>query len=428
MPATVSSKFRVHNAEQFLEAFSETSNTIMYFYLGGPTSFTNDALPPTPTTSTANVEFLPWRDMIGLKRVTSSDVTLSIPRYNWTSGTVYDMYDDTDTNLIESDDFYVLTDEYNVYKCLFNAGGGASTTKPTGVATDRFETADGYIWKFMYKISTSEALKFLTNDYMPVKTLTSNDGSDQWNIQSAAVDGGIDIIKITNGGSGYGSAPNITITGDGTGATANCTISGGIVNKITVLTRGSGYTTATVTFSSGSATGTAIIGPKGGHGANPVEELGGKYLTLNVRLDGTESNTISTVNDFRKVGLIRDPYTYGTSNRHVGTNVRQTYRYTIPSPTTNYVVDETVTIGSNTATVVEWDSTNKYLYTTKPLPKDFANSNYIIGATSTANGLITAVNNPGIQPYTGDIIYTEFRSPISRAADQIEDVKLIIQF
>lgn len=428
MPAIVSSKFRVHNAEQFLEAFSETSNSIMYFYLGGPAAFTSDSSPPTPTNSTANVEFLPWRDMIGLKRVTSSDVSLAAPRYDWTSGTVYDQYDDADTNLIESDDFYVVTDEYNVYKCLFNNSGAASTTKPTGVSTSEFTTADGYIWKFMYKVSTTDALKFLTNDYIPVETLASDDGSDQWDVQQAAVDGAIHVIKVTSGGSGYGSAPSVTITGDGTGATANCTLSGGAVSAVNVTNVGSGYTTATVTFASGAATATAIISPKGGHGANPVEELGAKYVILNVRLDGNESNTISTANDFRKVGLIRDPYSYGTTNRHVATNVRQTYRYTISGATTNYTIDETVTVGSNTATVVEWDSTNGYLYTTKPTVKDFANASYIVGGTSTANGLITAINTPGIQPYTGDVIYTEFRSPISRAADQIEDVKLIIQF
>ncbi len=51
-----------------------------------------------------------------------------------------------------------------------------------------------------------------------------------------------------------------------------------------------------------------------------------------------------------------------------------------------------------------------------------------VDGTSSANGLITAINTPGLQPYTGDVLYTEFRSPISRSADQIEDVKLIIQF
>ena len=45
-----------------------------------------------------------------------------------------------------------------------------------------------------------------------------------------------------------------------------------------------------------------------------------------------------------------------------------------------------------------------------------------------AGGTIAIITTPGLQPYSGDIIYVENRVPISRAADQIEDVKLIIQF
>lgn len=69
-------------------------------------------------------------------------------------------------------------------------------------------------------------------------------------------------IAITNGGSGYTTAPTVTITGDGIGATATCTVSGGAVNTITVTNSGSCYTTApTVSFSGGGngATATATI-------------------------------------------------------------------------------------------------------------------------------------------------------------------------
>ena len=142
MASIVTTKFRVHNAEQFAEAFSETSNTIMYLFIGKNTAFPDDNNPPTPVNSTANVEYTPWRDMYAAKRITTADVTHAIPRYDWTSGTVYDKYDDQDTNLLESDDFYVITEDYNVYKVLGNAGGTASTTKPTGVSTTPFTSAD----------------------------------------------------------------------------------------------------------------------------------------------------------------------------------------------------------------------------------------------------------------------------------------------
>jgi len=31
-------------------------------------------------------------------------------------------------------------------------------------------------------------------------------------------------------------------------------------------------------------------------------------------------------------------------------------------------------------------------------------------------------------PYTGDHVYVENRGPISRASDQIEDIKLVVKF
>ena len=426
MASIVTTKFRVHNAEQFAEAFSETSNTIMYLFIGKNTAFPDDNNPPTPVNSTANVEYTPWRDMYAAKRITTADETHAIPRYDWTSGTVYDKYDDQDTNLRESDDFYVITEDYNVYKVLGNAGGTASTTKPTGVSTTPFTAADGYIWKYMYTVTTAKALKFLTNDYIPVQTLTSDDGTDQYDVQQAAIDGGIHVVNVTAGGSAYGAAPAVTIAGDGTGATANSTITAGVVTAVTITNPGTGYTRAQVTFASGAATATAVISPKGGHGSNAVEELGGKYIMLNVRLDGTESNTFSTANEFRQVGIVRDPYLYGTTTRAVASSFRQSFKYQLSSISGTFTLDETITSGSNTASVVEFTTPN--LFTTLPLNKPFANTASVSGGTSAASGTIAVITTPGLQPYSGDIIYVENRVPISRAADQIEDVKLIIQF
>jgi len=153
---------------------------------------------------------------------------------------------------------------------------------------------------------------------------------------------------------------------------------------------------------------------------------------INARLSGSESNTIPTSNDYRKLGLIRDPLLYGTTTKAYGSNYRTTYRYTIPAPSSNYTVDEVVsaTVGgvTTTAYVVEWDLANKWLFTTRPVPKDITVSTTITGLTSNTSGIVSVVNNPGLQPYTGDIIYVENRGKITRTADQIEDIKLIIQF
>ena len=74
-------------------------------------------------------------------------------------------------------------------------------------------------------------------------------------------------IKITNGGSGYSSAPTVAIAAPASGvqATATATISGGAVTAITINVSGSGYVlsdAAAVTFSGGSGSGAAAYAVK----------------------------------------------------------------------------------------------------------------------------------------------------------------------
>lgn len=61
--------------------------------------------------------------------------------------------------------------------------------------------------------------------------------------------GKVESVVITDGGSGYTSAPTVTITGTGgTGATATATVTDGVVTSVTVTAQGSAYTAATVTI------------------------------------------------------------------------------------------------------------------------------------------------------------------------------------
>ena len=147
---------------------------------------------------------------------------------------------------------------------------------------------------------------------------------------------------------------------------------------------------------------------------------------LNVRLDGNESNTFSTANEFRQVGIVRDPYLYGTTTRAVASSFRQSFGYQLSSISGTFSLDETITSGSNTASIIEFTTPN--IFTTLPLNLPFANTATVLGGTSGATGTIAAITTPGLKPYSGDIIYVENRVPISRADDQIEDVKLVIQF
>jgi len=64
------------------------------------------------------------------------------------------------------------------------------------------------------------------------------------NYNSGAFTAGVERITVEYGGTGYTSAPTVTITGGGgTGATATATITGDAVTSITVTAKGTNYTT-----------------------------------------------------------------------------------------------------------------------------------------------------------------------------------------
>ena len=571
MAALVTNKFRIHNAKQFIEAFDEVSftsgaavtdtsgllNSNMYLFIGKVTGWSDDANPPSPTDSVANTHYENWRDMIAAKKITSSDVSHAIPRKNWTNNTNYFAYTDN-TNTLFSQDFYVMTGDYNVYKCLSNSdsnsGGTAastSTTKPTGTGTAIISTADGYKWKFMYQISASDALKFVTPNYIPVDTVRRSNGylantydnapgQVQYDVETATAasgggNGAVEVVHITTRGlkylsetgnlagvtnttvvtitgtslsaddcivnndiyftsgdasgeggtitdyngttkvvtfspavtapsstDGYAIGPKVVISGDGQGANARCTAnSTGGINATAIISGGNNYSNASITVLSNASQSnsfnpsptavlTPIIGPKGGHGSDAVQELGGFFILINSRLEYSESNNFTTDNDFRKVGLLAQPK-FSNGDFANTTVVDQATAAVVSSWNgTTFAVDELVTGATSGATGRVIDFTgNNTIRMSDIIPSGnsttagyntiygyFTNTEVIAantvgnggsGASATANGA-GAVTGGDLERFSGDIIYVENRSPISRATDQIEDVKLIIEF
>ena len=485
MPAIITDRFRIHNSEQFQEAFSEASGNTMYLGIGRPQAFAtatrgdgrtnnegSDTAPITPADN-LNAQHFPFDDMLAAKKIATSDVTFAIPRRNWATGTTYDIYrhdygeritGGTSTQTANSGvsslhdaSFYVLTTARNVYKCLDNNGNSASTTEPTGTATTVQTLADGYKWKYMYTLSASQQANFLSTDFMAVATDST--------VSSAAVAGAIDIIRIKSAGSGgaNGTHTNIDIRGDGSGGKCSVTVAGGVVTAVTVTTAGTGYTFGTVSNAQIVAAGATsltgaeldvIIPPQGGHGKNAIEELGGFYVMLNTSLEGTESansGDVTVANDFRKITLIRDPNSGGSAAS--ANTLRATKAINLTGVSGSYVVDEKITQATTGAVgkVVEWDSTNNILYYIQTRHNDegvdsngnqtaFSGTNTVTGAggaTGTPTTSTSTINNVSftsgysaseIDHDSGDILYIENRAPITRAADQTENIKLVIEF
>ena len=571
MAALVTNKFRIHNAKQFIEAFDEVAfgsgaaitdssgllNSNMYLFIGKVTGWSDDASPPTPTDSVANTHYENWRDMIAAKKVTSSDVSHAIPRKNWTNNTNYFAYTDN-TSTLHSQDFYVMTGDYNVYKCLSNSDtnssgsvASTSTTKPTGTGTAIISTADGYKWKFMYQIAASDALKFVTPNYIPVdvvrrsnnflaNTFDNAPAQVQFDVETAAAasgggNGAIEVVHLTTRGSqylgetgnlsgvtntttvtitgttlsaddcivnndiyftsgdasgeggtitdfnattkvvtyspattaasstdGYAIGPKVVISGDGQGANVRCTVNAtGAINATAVIAGGNNYSNASITVISNASQSnsfnpsptavlTPIIGPRGGHGSNAIDELGGYYILVNSRLEYSESNNFTTDNDFRKVGLLAQPKFSNGDFANTSVVDQATAAVVSSWNGTAFAVDELVTGATSGATgrVVDFTGNNT-IRMTDVIPAGnsttagfngiygyFTNTEVIAantvgnggsGASATANGS-GAITGGDLERFSGDIIYVENRSPISRADDQIEDIKLIIEF
>lgn len=433
-------KLRINNAEQFKESVSEPSpNTNLYLVYGRTIPWANDSLPPTPNTSVAT-EYEIWNNMIGGKRITGNEMRHVIPRYNWSTDTKYIAYDHMNPNLYADNvRFYVITQDFNVYKCLSNNYSSNSTVEPTSINTTTVtQTSDGYVWKYMYTLSEEEKLNFTSSSYIPVKTIGSNDGSTQWLVQTNAVEGEIDAIVVTAGGTGYTNVANVivTITGDGTGATATAGVNtvSNIVSNVTVTNFGTGYSYADVTISGGGGTGAnarAIISPPGGHGSNPLYELGGFRVMIGAKIRNSEGGILPTSNDFRQVGVIKDPYLLDTTQVATNTAFFQGQIITTAG-SGDFIVDEYVYQGVNLATstfnarVLEWDSANGIVKVVNISGTPVAGT--LNGQTSSVARYITSVNDVDFHPFSGQLLYIDNIKPIIRSSDQTENFRIVLKF
>jgi hypothetical protein len=99
----------------------------VYLTFGYPTPWPNDLNPPQANTSVASY-YETWKNMIGGKKISPYDASLAIPRFNWTANTTYIAYDDNQNSLTKDANtaYYVVTDDFNVYKCIANNYGQPS--------------------------------------------------------------------------------------------------------------------------------------------------------------------------------------------------------------------------------------------------------------------------------------------------------------
>ena len=371
-----------------------------------------------------------------------------------------------------------------------NPAGQNATQEPTtssgnysnGIFTE--SAGAGYVWKYMYTLPTDDVLRFLSSDFLPVVLPTN---ATRIATETAAVDGAVHIALVKDIGSGLPASQTLytAIRGDGAGGVVEFTTTlGGAIDPATVsvVAVGSGYTYASIAVGDGNlfsnqglttpvssigaiAAVEPIISPKGGHGSDFELELNAKRVMTNIRLTyGEGGGDFPVDNDFRRIGIIKDPINSQSLAVASDNTLSGLYAMKITGTGgTDYIADEVIDqdLGGGLkayGTVVSWtldpasttagilkyyQSPAQHLHTDG---KVYAFQNNpaksIDGAQSAASGdpdntvngnvegitLALGYAAPEIDNNSGDIIYVENRRLITRAPDQIEDIKLVIEF
>jgi hypothetical protein len=420
-----------------------------YCFLSRVKSWPTEAIPPAPTQDQKYLKDT-FKNMFVAKKITSSDISPVIERINWTSGEIYDYYDDsTDMYVLDINGtilkrFYIKNRFDQVFKCLWNNNGGVVSTEPyfepgNFNANQIFQGADNYKWKYMYTITSGNKLKFMDDAWMPVPIGTTIPNP----FSSFAGVGSVDVINVTNGGTGYdpsNATITVTVTGDGRFATANATVVSGSITDIVVANTGSNYSYANVSITSSLGSGAVAIAPAspiGGHAYDPVSELGTRHVMMTARFTKDESGKLPTDIDFRQIGIIVNPYAYfGTTTSPANASIyKTTTDFVVSQGFGLYTPDETVyqspngllTASTFSATVLSFDSASNTLklINTQGVAN---NSALIYGATTQTARVVVQQQTPDFIPFSGYLTYLENREPVQRNVDGSEIFKLVLGY
>lgn len=175
---------------------AQIDNDHFYMFAARSLPYISDATPEPNYENDYDSHYFMHEQMYFGKKLLSTDIAYMARQTKWESGTVYAEYDDKD-KLLPDRSFYVITTANRVYKCIYNNGEQPSTSEPTSIATDGMPvtTADGYRWKYMYKIVGENNTKFTTPRFIPI--IRDPD------VALGAIPGAIFNVKIQSGGSNY---------------------------------------------------------------------------------------------------------------------------------------------------------------------------------------------------------------------------------
>ena len=314
----------------------------------------------------------------------------------------------------------------------------------------------------MYSISATDANKFQSANFIPVKSIpfTNINSSvaevEQKAVQDAAVHGQIIGYGIESAGAGYGSAPTLTIKGNGSNAAATATISGGQVVKVEVADSsdaslkiasfGSGYDYANVEVSGGGTPSKPvkvrpILANSGGLGNDATIDFKASAIMFNAKPTGTETLDFVIGQDFRQVGLLKNPQAdsaghggNGVSTAFTASTGRALKALNFSAVNTAFGEDKTILgVTSGAKAFIDKDSGNSVFYHQNDDTgfRSFQAGETVQETDGTGEGVLDSAGafetTFEVNPHTGELLYIDNRSAVTRSADQTEDIKIVIQ-
>ena len=287
-----------------------------------------------------------------------------------------------------------------------------------------------------------------------------------------------------------GTKNGVPIRGDGQDGLASVTFINGKPSEVQVTNGGSGYSFATLDLddvvTGSGASFSVIVPPPGGHGADIYRELGANKVLVYSRIENSDVTNpdFPTGNQFARIGIIENPQSWGSTNLLTSASASGVYGLRLAGAATTSLtvsvdgnVTQTVGVGSTAiGQIIGYDATTKTLQYwqdrsiatnnstgAKPTygyhlnrftatPATGGSTNVIVTTTTgtetlsidtSFTGVSTTVNartyyfgqtynsglaNPEIKKYSGNIIYVDNRPEVTRATNQREDIKIILEF
>ena len=379
-----------------------------------------------------------------------------VPAKDWTANSQYNQYNDNQVGQ-PNVSYYIRTAENNVYICMRNGKDSqgnvqVSTVKPVHTTNALEKETDGYIWKFMYTISTADTNSFVTSSYIPVKIIDSAAITDPYYtqklVQDGAVEGQIIGYRVITSGSGYDSATTtLTIDGDGSGAQAYAVVGGGGITAVEVGDSsgrtdisgylGAGYNKARVKITSPGGTSAEVVpifGLDSGIGADPRKDLRATAMMFHIKPSGSVDGKWILNNDYRQTALWRNPLVDSASKvRFQGNSGTTLSRLKVTNPissTFDFANDIEITGDSNAKGWVDYIVDSAVWY---HQDEQTGFTPFRVGETCTIEGLGSAVTvdshniRPDIDKFSGDIYFINNATPQTRTLASTDDIKLVIQ-